>query len=508
MAKGLIDEKGDHVETGDPIHVETSGLSDHAGLDDSNLPRYDDKETRRILRRVDYRLLPMLTLLYVLAFLDRGNIGNAKVAGMNKDLKLTGTQYNLALTVFFFPYAVFEVPSNIVLKLMRPSWWICILMVSWGVVMTLQGIVQNYNGLIVTRTMLGLAESGFFPAATYLLTTWYCRFEVQTRLSVFFSAASMAGAFSGLLAFAIEKMDGVGGEDGWRWIFILEGILTTMVGCTLPWTLPDSPETASFLSVAEKDFINRRLVQDAGTSAGRVRTRERFQWRYLRAALADWKIYFAVIIYWGNSIVLYAFTYAAPSIILELGYTAAQAQLLTIPIYFLGAVSTIFFSVLADRHQTRWPFIVAPFSLALVGLIGLLAVPHPHLPGLTYAFLFTIPAGVYPPLIGCLSWVGNNLAPTWKRAIGMALLISLGNLGGAIGSNIFLANQAPHYWLGYGIATGIVAAAIASTLVLRVAYGLLNKKRDLLDEEEVKAQYTEDELLDLGDKSPLYRYVV
>lgn len=174
-----------------------------------------------------------------------------------------------------------------------------------GQVMTLQGIVKNYHGLIITRTLLGLTESGFFPAATYLLTTWYCRFEVQTRLSIFFSAASMAGAFSGLLAFAIENMDGVAGLGGWRWIFILEGIFTVAIGVTLPWTLPDSPETASFLTPQEKDFINRRLVQDAGTKAGTVQTAEGFKWRYLRAALSDWKIYFAVIIYWGNSICLY-----------------------------------------------------------------------------------------------------------------------------------------------------------------------------------------------------------
>ncbi|KIV81233.1 hypothetical protein PV11_08660 [Exophiala sideris] len=171
MEKQVALEKDQQGEPRDLVHLEKSGLGDHAGLDDSNLPRYDDKETKRILRKVDYRLLPMLTLLYVLAFLDRGNIGNAKVAGMNKELKLTGTQYNIALTVFFFPYSIFEVPSNIVLKLMRPSLWITILMLSWGVVMTLQGIVQNYHGLIITRTLLGLTESGFFPAATYLLTT-------------------------------------------------------------------------------------------------------------------------------------------------------------------------------------------------------------------------------------------------------------------------------------------------------------------------------------------------
>ncbi|KAK5940198.1 hypothetical protein PMZ80_007618 [Knufia obscura] len=430
------------------------------GLTATNQPDYHDKETKRILRKVDYRLLPMLTLLYVLAFLDRGNIGNAKIAGMMEDLELTGPQYNIALTVFFLPYAVFEVPSNIVLKLMRPSWWICILMVSWGVVMTLQGIVKDYHGLIITRTMLGLTESGFFPAATFLLTTWYCRFEVQTRLSIFFSAASLAGAFSGLLAYGIQHMAGVGGLNGWRWIFILEGIATVVVGVTLPWTLPDSPESASFLTPEEKALIKHRLEEDSGTAAGRVGTSEGFQWKYLIGALTEWKIYLAVIIYWGNAISLYGFTYSAPTIIKGLGYTSANAQLLTIPVYLLGVISTISFSMMADKHQKKWPFIVA------------------------------------------------NLAPSWKRAVGMALLISIGNLGGAIGSNIFLANQAPDYWLGYGMGCGMVSAAIVCTMILKTALEKINKQRDAMDENEIRAKYTEAQLIELGDKSPLFRYVV
>lgn len=175
-------------------------------------------------------------------------------------------------------------------------------MVSWGIVMTCQGLVQNHNHLYVTRILLGLTESGFFPAASYLLTTWYCRFEVQTRLAVFFSAASLAGAFSGLLAFGIEKMEGVGGLAGWRWIFILEGIVTVAVGATLYWTLPDSPATCSFLTQQEKSIIDRRLMQDAGTKAGHVSTDDGFQWRFLKEALLEWKIWFAVIIYWGNSV--------------------------------------------------------------------------------------------------------------------------------------------------------------------------------------------------------------
>ena len=156
-----------HVERLDSLITGEAGLDTssvgtfrfiqrHLYLHERQQPNYDDAETKRILHKVDWRLMPILALLYLLAFLDRGNIANAKVAGMNVDLGLTGAQYNMALTVFFFPYAVLEVPSNIVLKLMRPSLWISILMVLWGIVMTLQGIVQSYEHLIVTRVLLGV----------------------------------------------------------------------------------------------------------------------------------------------------------------------------------------------------------------------------------------------------------------------------------------------------------------------------------------------------------------
>lgn len=369
-------------------------------------------------------------------------------------------------------------------------------------------LVFTDEHLIVTRVLLGLFESGFFPAATYLLTTWYCRFEVQTRMAVFFSAASLASAFSGLLAAAIVNMDGIAGLGGWRWIFILEGIVTVVVGAVLYWILPDSPQSAGWLEPWEQQYLIGRLAQDSGTKGGRVQTSESFQWSYIVSALTDWKIWLAVIVYWGNSIPLYGFTYSAPSIILGLGYTSVEAQLLTVPVYFVGACATVLFAWLSDRHQTRWPYIVGPFTMAACAFVALLAIPHPKYPGLTYAFLFAIPAGVYPPIIGILSWVGNNLSPTWKRSVGMALLISIGNLGGAIGSNIFLQAQAPKYWLGYGFCLGILLAGIVATLLLRWAYGSLNKKRDQMSEAEVREQYSEEELLAMGDKSPLYRYVV
>lgn len=227
--------------------------------------------------------------------MDRSNIGNARVAGMNTDLKLTGPQYNLCLTVFFFPYSLLEVPSNIILKLMRPSRWMTILVISWGTVVTCQGLVKTYEHLLVTRILLGVTEAGFFPAATYLLTTWYCRWQLQTRMAIFYTAAALAGGFSGLLAFGISHMEGIAGLGGWRWIFILEGILTVLVGFTIPWALPDSPETCSFLTPAEKEFVTIRLQRDLGLQGDAVENKEKFQWRFLKEALLDPKIYLAYV---------------------------------------------------------------------------------------------------------------------------------------------------------------------------------------------------------------------
>lgn len=142
-------------------------------------------DEKKILRKMDWHLIPMLALLYLLSFLDRGNIGNAKIEGLVETLGMTGAQYNWCLTVFFFTYAAFEVPSNLLLKKLRPSIWLPTIMVAWGIVMTLMGIVQNYHGLLIARIFLGVTEAGLFPGVAYYITMWYCRHEAQFRRIVF-----------------------------------------------------------------------------------------------------------------------------------------------------------------------------------------------------------------------------------------------------------------------------------------------------------------------------------
>jgi MFS family permease len=214
------------------------------------------------------------------------------------------------------------------LKKMRPSRWLPFIMVrssrtpfnsmrksnpsnnlcqvGWGVVMTLMGIVQNYHGLLISRLFLGVAEAGLFPGVAYYLTMWYCRHEIQLRQSLFFSAASIAGAFSGLLAFGIAKMDGIGGLEGWRWIFILEGIVTVLVAVLAFFMLHDFPETASFLTEEERAFVVYRLKYQSqlhGADDGRpqVPQAEEFKWKYVRQAFFDWQVWVNIIAYWGVS---------------------------------------------------------------------------------------------------------------------------------------------------------------------------------------------------------------
>jgi predicted MFS family arabinose efflux permease len=184
-------------------------------------------------------------------------------------------------------------------------------------------------------------------------------------------------------------------------------------------------------------------------------------------------------------------TFTAPQIILCLGYTAAEAQLLTVPIYVGALISTIACARLADRYRTRWKFIVYPYLAAVVGFIGLLAVPQSRLPGLTYAFLFPVTMGCYPGVITVVSWVANNLAPSSKRACGMASTLMMANFGGAIGSNIFLASEAPHYWTGYSVSLGCLLLAIGCTIFLRSVYERKNRKRDEYTEVDIRAKYSE-----------------
>lgn len=190
----------------------------HAGYpqdydDDLEVPCPPHTTERKLVTRIDFHVVPFLCILYLLAFLDRVNIANANVFGLSKELGLQGDEYNTALVIFFVPYVLFEIPSNILLKKFKPHVWLSLNMFLFGFVTIMQGIVKSYSGLLTTRFFLGLFETGMFPGCFYLIGMWYRRAEAQKRYSFFFSSTTLAGAFGGLLAAAIGKMDGISGKS-------------------------------------------------------------------------------------------------------------------------------------------------------------------------------------------------------------------------------------------------------------------------------------------------------
>ena len=258
---------------------------------------FDKAGERRLLTKIDFRLIPVLSVLYLLAFIDRTNIANASVYGLTSDLGAArgSNAYNTALTVFFPLYILFEIPSNVILKKLKPHVWLPGCMLAFGIITVCQGVVTSMNGLYATRIFLGLAEAGMFPGCFYLIGMWYKRSEAQKRFTFFFSSTSLAGAFSGLLAAALSHMDGVGGYKAWRWIFIIEGLLTCICGLAFFFIVPDFPETAGFLTPAEREFVRRRIEEDQGKSA----IEKRITFRDVVGVFKDYKVIIGGFMYFG-----------------------------------------------------------------------------------------------------------------------------------------------------------------------------------------------------------------
>ncbi|KAG5639044.1 hypothetical protein H0H81_007658 [Sphagnurus paluster] len=280
-----------------PSAASAVSTDSHSLPDEKAIEKYhaiDEEKYKKIRRKIDINLLPLLSLLYFLSFLDRSNIGNARIAGMAKDLDLVGLKYNIVVAVFFILYAFAEVPSNLCLKIFRPSIWIPSIMLAWGLVMTLMCLCKTYEGLLIARVFLGLAEAGLFPGITYYLSLWYRRRDVALRIAIFFSAATVAGDLISLLAlYGIVRMEGIGGLHGWQWIFCLEGILTVVVAFAAFYFMNDYPATAAFLSSEEREIVIAALEEDSQGLA------TQFNQKFIWQAMKDYKTYVHMGIYSG-----------------------------------------------------------------------------------------------------------------------------------------------------------------------------------------------------------------
>ncbi|KAJ3577114.1 hypothetical protein NPX13_g3453 [Xylaria arbuscula] len=443
---------------------------------DAHLSQHErDQIERRLVWKLDLILIP---------WVDRTNIGNAKIAGLVPDLKLTTGQYNLALTIFFISYSVFEPLTNVLLKKTRPSIFIPTIMFFWGSSMVGQGFVYNQSGLLASRWFLGLTEAGLFPGVNYYLSCWYKRSEFGIRAAVFFSAAALSGSFGGLLAAAIEKLDGKGGLEGWRWIFVLEGLLTVIVAVISFWMVHDFPDDARFLDEEDRARVIRRLRLDQQASS----KHEEWNTRYLYAGLKDWKMWLGMAIYMGCDMPLYAFSLFLPTIIMESGWSdnSIHTNLLSVPPYAAAAILTVVVGFIADRTRQRG---LCNILCSLIGIVGFILLIASNSPAVKYAATFLGALGIYPCISNTITWMANNTEGVYKRGVVLGFVIGWGNLNGIVSSNIFF--DSPRYLQGHGVVLAIENKK------------RLEGKRDYLAEGKSEA-----ELDMMGDGRPNFLYTL
>ncbi|KAF8269773.1 major facilitator superfamily domain-containing protein [Lactarius quietus] len=310
------------------------------------------------------------------------------------------------------------------------------------------------------RWMLGMMEAGMFPGVVYYLSCWYKRSELGIRIAIFFSAASLSGAFGGLLAAAISDMDGVGGKPGWAWIFILEGSATVVAGAASFFIIQDFPDTARFLSEAERAMVIRRLQDDDQFSAGG----EKFKLRSIINSLKDWKTYLGIGMNVGNVLPLYAFALFLPSIVHEVWYEATHANLLTVPVYTFACIVTCLVCFAADRLQRRSIFNLA---LSIAGGLAYIFLIVSKTPALSYVAVYFAAGAIYPRT----PWVANNVEGTYKRSVSLAM--------------VYRASDAPWYRLGHGIVLLSIVIGMVSSIAYYVFLRRENATRDRGERDEV-----------------------
>lgn len=292
----------------------------------------DAQLEKRVMRKIDFWLVGFYSLVYIFRVIDSQNYANAAIinleagTGIKKELDFSPSQWAWTQSIFSYSYLIFEPTNTVLLKGTKPSRWMFVLILSWGICACSAGAAQNFEGMMCVRFAIGLAEAGFYPAVLYHMAFWYKPSELPWRIALFYSLGQLSSALSGLLAYAISYMDGAGGLSGWRWLFILEGLPAIILSVVALFGLPDYPETARMLTEEERIFLNGRLASSAPSGKDKS-----WDWADIKELLSTSTLY-TFSVYWiGHGIGGFGVNYALPTVIYELGFTStALSQLMNI----------------------------------------------------------------------------------------------------------------------------------------------------------------------------------
>ncbi|XMA19635.1 hypothetical protein WAI453_012426 [Rhynchosporium graminicola] len=420
----------------------------------------DDAAQKKVIRKVDIRLLPILAIMYSTAVVDRKNLGLALVAGMQQDLGLAiGNRYTITVMVFFVTYVLFEIPSNLMLPKAGPANWLAFLGIGFGSVLMGMAFVKTWGVMAFCRALLGVFEAGYLPGCAYLITCWYTRFEVGKRLAGFWIFSVLMGGFSAIFAYLLTLLKGLQGLNGWQWIFIIEGAVTIFI-CVIGWFIivPFPSEAQSFLSPPEQKFMIDRINNDRGDAV-----QDKVTLRVILHHLSDWRLYFWSFNFMASTLPGHAYAYFLPVILKQgMGYTTQQSQLLSAPPYVFAAIMTFVSGYLGDKYHIRGPIIAVHQLLTAIGML-ITAFGSSH--GVRYFGAFLGIGFLEYCIPGVLTLQANNITSQSKRGVAAATCMMGGGLGGIFASVAFKQTESPKYTTGVFVT---LAASITSIILIGI----------------------------------------
>ncbi|KAF0319185.1 vitamin H transporter [Colletotrichum asianum] len=451
-------EANDQKDMGnEPQHIETSGQT----------ITWTEEEEKALVKKIDLFLMPTIWLMYLLSYMDRTNIGNAKIAGMADDIGLSSSQYSIVLVVFFIGYVIFEPPSNVILVRTRPSLYLPFIMALWGVLTYIMSVVKEYHHLIVLRVFVGIMESGFAPGILLIISSWYRRGEQSRRSAVFMSAAILSGAFGGLLAGAITSgLEGAHGIRGWRWLFIVEGVATIGWAGISAFILLDFPATSTRLTPREREIAVARLQKDSVTV--RNADEKLGKGKSFMLALRDWRTWgfiFGYMVIVGSSTLSYFY----PTLVHGLGFTSTvQAQYMTVPIYAFAFVCTAITGYFGDKIPDHRGLVIAAW-LAFSMITSIIVCVVYNFTA-RYVLLVLMAAGLWASNAMSLSLASSTFGSmdAEVRAIALALMNALGNLAQIYGACLFPTDDAPKYLMGFGVISGMLGFGTVVYVIMHI----------------------------------------
>ncbi|KAI0013753.1 MFS general substrate transporter [Xylariaceae sp. FL0662B] len=425
---------------------------------------------KKLKRKLDLRLLGCVWVIFIMNYLDRNNIAAAKVAGIDKTLHLSSSQYGTAVAILFVGYVLMQLPSNIFLASLRPPIYLPLCMAVWGTLSALTGVVSNAAGLFALRFFLGFVEAAFYPGALFLISSWYRRSEMGLRSAILFSATQLGSAFSGLIGAGIKSgLEGARGLESWRWLFIIEGSITVFVALCYMAILPDWPSTTGWLNSTERAVAEWRLIQDAGQV-----DEDDGKWSYgFNLAFHDWRLYVFALMFFCLQVTS-AVSNFFPTVVSTLGYNTVDTLLLTAPPYFFALIISIANNWSADRRHNSSFHVMWPLALSIIGFV--IAASTLNTGARYLAMMFMIGGGHGANAV-VLAWTQKTMIrPRIKRAAAVAFVNAVGNISQVWTSYLWPESDAPRYVMAMSVNAVFGLATILLAVFMRIVLQRANKR--------------------------------